>query len=520
MKLKLKHGAVSLYLWLGLIASSSAASPPDNSQILHLLNRISFGPRSGDIEKVRSQGTENYIQQQLSPQTIPEPQNLSDRLNSLETLQKTPAQLFAEYGRPRQEKGQKPTPEALRVARQKSRLILQQAVTARLLRSAESPRQLQEVMVDFWYNHFNVYSDKGLDRLWVGAYEQEAIRPYALGKFRELLGATSHHPAMLYYLDNWQNTDPKSSGAKGRFQGLNENYARELMELHTLGVNGGYTQQDVIALARIFTGWGFPRRPEQTEGYSFYFDAKRHDFSDKVFLGQTIKGSGENEGQQALDILAKSPATAKNISYQLAQYFVADSPPDALVDRLSQRFIETDGDIRAVLQTLFRSPEFWDKKNYSAKLKTPYQYAISAVRATNKQVENFQPLYGTLQQLGMAPYGCPTPDGYKNTQDAWLNPDAIARRLSFVTALASDRLSLNTPPANTNQSGWMLPQSSSLSNPSLPRGGKRSNQLIDPSQLVNTLGDNFSANTKSAIASSPANLRAALILGSPEFMHR
>ncbi|MEG5062475.1 DUF1800 domain-containing protein [Microcoleus sp. B3-A4] len=520
MNLKLKYRALLLYLWLGLIASSSAASPPDNSQILHLLNRISFGPRLGDIEKVRSRGTENYIQQQLSPETIPEPPNLTTRINSLETLQKTPAELFVEYGRPPVQNGQKPRPEAIRAARQKSRIILQQAVIARLLRAAESPRQLQEVMVDFWYNHFNVYSDKGLDRLWVGAYELEAIRPYALGKFRELLGATSRHPAMLYYLDNWQNTAPQSSGVQGRFQGLNENYARELIELHTLGVNGGYTQQDVIALARIFTGWGFSPRSGQNDGYSFYFDAKRHDFSDKVFLGQTIKGSGETEGEQALNILAKSPATAKHVSYKLAQYFVADSPPNALVDRLSQRFLETDGDIREVLNTLFRSREFWDKKNYSAKFKTPYQYVISAVRATNQKVENFQPLYGYLQQLGMPPYGCQTPDGYKNTQNAWLNPDAIARRLSFVTALASNPLYLSSPPADKNQSGWMLPQIGTPSNSSLARGPKESKEPIDSSQLANTLGNNFSANTKSAIESSPANLRAALILGSPEFMHR
>lgn len=521
MNVKLKYGAVFLYLWLGLITTSSAATPPDNSKILHLLNRMSFGPQPGDIEKVRSTTTENYIQQQLSPETIPEPQNLTDRINSLETLQKTPAELFAEYDSILPKNGEKPTAEALAAAGQKSRLILQQAVKARLLRAAESPRQLQELMVDFWYNHFNVYSNKEKTRLWFGAYEQEAIRPHSLGKFRDLLGATARHPAMLYYLDNWQNTDPKSSGAKGRFQGLNENYARELMELHSLGVNGGYSQQDVIALARIFTGWGFPqRRRNISDDYKFYFDAKRHDFSDKVFLGKKIEGTGENEGEQALDILAKHPATAKHVSYKLAQYFVADSPPKVLVDRLSKRFLETGGDIREVLKTLFRSREFWDKKNYNAKFKTPYQYVISAVRATGKKVENFQPLYSYLQQLGMTPYGCLTPDGYKNTQEAWLNSDAIARRLNFATALASDRLSLNSPPANPNQSGWILPQAIALSNSPLVTGGKETANPIDASQLANTLGNQLSDRTKSAIGSSSPNLRAALILGSPEFMHK
>lgn len=518
MKVKIRYGAISLYLLLGLITSSSAANPPENSQkILHLLNRIGFGPRSGDIEKVRSQGIENYIKQQLSPETIPEPQNLTDRINSLETLQKTPAELSKEYANILRKHGKQPTPEARQEARQKARFILQQAVQARMLRAAESPRQLREVMVDFWYNHFNVSSDKGLVRLWMGVYEKDAIRPHTLGKFRDLLGATARHPAMLYYLDNWQNTDPKSSGARGRFQGLNENYARELMELHTLGVGGGYSQQDVIALARIFTGWGFPRDATTTDGYRFYFDANRHDFSDKMFLGKTIKGSGESEGEQALDILANSPATAKHISYKLAQYFLADNPPNALVDRLSQRFLETKGDIRAVLNTLFRSPEFWDAKNYGAKFKSPYQYVISAVRSTDKKVENFQQLYGYLQQLGMPLYGCPTPDGYKNTRDAWLNPDAISRRLSFATALAGDRLSLNSPPVNKDESGWMLPQTSIPVNSPLLN---RKVEPVNPLQLANTLGNNFSAKTRSAIDSSPANLRAALILGSPEFMQK
>ncbi|MGL5061932.1 MAG: DUF1800 domain-containing protein, partial [Microcoleus sp.] len=479
MKIKIRVGAISLYLLLGLITSSSAATPPENSQkILHLLNRIGYGPRSGDIDRVRSQGIENYIKQQLSPEHIPEPQKLTDRINSLATLQKTPNELSAEYTKILRQNGQPPTPEARQAARQKARLILQQSVQSRMLRAAESPRQLQEVMVDFWYNHFNVYSDKGLVRLWMGVYERDAIRPHALGKFRNLLGETARHPAMLYYLDNWQNTDPKSSGARGRFQGLNENYARELMELHTLGVGGGYSQQDVIALARIFTGWGFPRDAARSGDYKFYFDAKRHDFTDKVFLGKTIKGSGESEGEQALDILANSPATAKHISYKLAQYFVADNPPNSLVDRLSQRFLETKGDIRAVLTTLFNSREFWDEKNYGAKFKTPYQYVISAVRSSDKKVENFQQLYGYLQQLGMPLYGCLSPDGYKNTQDAWLNPDAIARRLTFATALANDRLSLNSPPANKNESGWMLPQTITPPNPPLVRGGTGERQLL------------------------------------------
>jgi uncharacterized protein (DUF1800 family) len=360
----------------------------------------------------------------------------------------------------------------------------------------------------------------------VGAYEEEAIRPYALGHFRQLLEATAKHPAMLFYLDNWQNTAPNSPGAKGRFKGLNETYARELMELHTLGVDGGYTQQDVTTLARILTGWGFTRPlPQDTsDGYWSSFDAKRHDFSDKVFLGQTIKGSGIKEGEQALDILAQSPATAHHISYQLAQYFVADQPPPALVERLAQRFQQTDGDIREVLNTLFHSPEFWDMKNYNAKFKTPYQYVISSVRATGVEVHNFRPIYGMLQQLGMPLYGCLTPDGYKNTQDAWLNPDAMTRRLSFATALASGRLPLSQYPkdlgiglplANTQMPG----QDQTAMMPTPPIISLSKSQPVDATQLSNTLGNYFSAQTQSAIAASPRQLSASLILGSPEFMH-
>ena len=317
--------------------------------------------------------------------------------------------------------------------------------------------------------------------------EEQAIRPNVLGKFRALLEATAKHPAMLYYLDNWQNKAPNRPAARGRFKGLNENYARELMELHTLGVNGGYTQQDVITLARIFTGWGFPpRRQGEAVQAEFYFDANRHDSSDKVFLGQTIKGSGMAEAEQALDILARHPATAHHISYKLAQYFVADEPPQSLVDKLAKRFQDTDGDIRAVLDTLFHSREFLDPKYYNAKFKTPYQYVISAIRATGMDVQNVRPVAGVLRQLSMQLYGCSTPDGYKNTQSAWLNPDAMLRRISFATTLAAGRFAGSKP--------------------------------VDAQQLSKTLGNNFSTQTKEVMESSDKQIQAALILGSPEFM--
>jgi uncharacterized protein (DUF1800 family) len=398
---------------------------------------------------IKKLGVDAYIEQQLHPDAIPQPPALTNQLSQLETLNLTPVQLL-EQTSPANVPGQTATAEQRKASRQKQNYVLEQATQARLLQAIESPRQLQEVMVDFWYNHFNVFSGKGIDRVLVGAYEQAAIRPYALGRFRDLLEATARHPAMLYYLDNWQSSATNAGKNVQQKQGLNENYARELMELHTLGVDGGYTQQDVIALAKILTGWTFRRSAQAgTDPNGFYFNSKRHDFSDKVFLGHAIKGSGMAEAEQALDILAKSPATARHISYQLAQYFVADQPPSALVEQLTQKFLDTNGDIRAVLSTLFHSAEFQDAHYDNTKFKTPYQYVVSAVRATGITVKNVRPLSGILQQLGMPIYGYLTPDGYKNTADVWLNPDAMTRRISFATALASGRLPLTTLPVES-----------------------------------------------------------------------
>ncbi|MBD2300401.1 DUF1800 domain-containing protein [Nostoc sp. FACHB-190] len=487
-----------LLLFILLVGSDPiyAANKPVDPKILHIINRLSFGAKPGEIQKVESLGVERYIKAQLSPNSISESPSLTRQLSQLETLNLNTVELRNYLKAPPQA-----TPEEKKALQKKGGKILQEAVKARLLRATSSNRQLQEVMVDFWYNHFNVYSGKGNARYWVGAYEQEAIRPYALGRFRDLLGATAHHPAMLVYLDNSQNKASRRPGATPR---VNENYARELMELHTLGADGGYTQQDVIALARIFTGWGIARPGQQTNGKSvFYFDPKFHDPNDKVFLGRTIKASGQAEGEQALDILAQSPATAHHISYQLAQYFVSDRPPAILVDRLAQRFRNTDGNIRAVLETLFQSPEFWDKKYFNAKFKTPFQYTVSAVRATGLEVNNTIPLSRNLEQLEMPVYGCRTPDGYKNTQDVWLNPEAMNRRLSFATALGSGRLPLLGIANNQ-------PKNKSI-NPVQP---------LDATQLINTLGNSLSPKTQSAIAASPPELKAALVLGSPEFMRR
>lgn len=508
MTVKPKFWILSLLILLGGINPSNAAPKPVDPKVLHIINRLSFGPRPGDVERVESIGVDSYIKEQLSPDSIPESQDLINKLSQLQTLQMNPVKLL-EYGTT----GQKANQEEITAARKRAKQVEEEVINARLLRATTSPRQLEEVMVDFWYNHFNVYIGKGRDGVWVGAYEQDAIRPYALGRFRDLLEATAHHPAMLFYLDNWQNRNANNPAARRKNQGLNENYARELMELHTLGVDGGYTQQDVITLARIFTGWGLVNNNAQiNDGSGFYFDPKRHDFSDKVFLGQQIKGSGQAEGEQALDILARSPATAHHISYQLAQYFVSDNPPTDLVKRLTQRYLTTNGNIRDVLFTLFHSSEFWDAKNFNAKFKTPYEYAISSVRATGLEINNTKPIFNLLQQLAMPLYGCVTPDGYKNTQDAWLNPDAITRRLNFATAIANGNVPIARIPKNSDP-GTKIQVAGNIAqaNPPMP---------LDAVQLANTLGNLFSPTTENAIASSPEKIRATLILGSPEFMRR
>jgi uncharacterized protein (DUF1800 family) len=501
---------------------------PSERQPLHLLNRVAFGPSPDDLSTVARIGADRWLAEQLDC-AHPEPPELRRQLAELETLRLNPIQLFAEYGPPAGPAAAK-DPAARKAARQQGRIIVQQAMRARLYRAIAAPNQLQEVMTAFWFNHFNIFAGKGLDYLWVGAYEEEAIRPHVLGRFRDLLGATATHPAMLFYLDNWQNTAPNSPGARGRFAGINENYARELMELHTLGVNGGYSQQDVIALAHILTGWGIVRREPPGLGRprmlgagevgsrdGFGFDPSRHDFTDKRLLGETIRGSGVKEGERALDLLARHPSTARHVSFQLAQYFVADNPSPALVERLAARYQAADGTIRDVLETLFTSPEFWAQRCYAAKFKTPYEFVVSAARAIGVPVLNPRPLLNTMAGLGMPLYGCQTPDGYKNTQEAWLNPEAMMIRLSFATGLGSGRLPLSRPVTDFQDDQAegaprpaARPPVDPVTRPTLP----------DPASLAMTLGDIFSPGTAAAVEAAPPQLRVPLILGSPEFMMR
>src|SRR5215468_2105016 len=419
------------------------AQPVPDRQVIHVLNRLAFGPTLEDFDRVKAIGVDRYIAEQLAPEATPEPFELAWRLAAFDTLKHNAVQLRQLYGPLPSIRGFKFPSEFAKARRERAQAIVREAAQARILRAVLSRRQLQEVMVDFWFNHFNVFAGKDLDHLWIGDYERQAIRPFALGRFRNLLFATTKHPAMLVYLDNTLSTAAGSPARRGNRSGLNENFAREVMELHTLGVDGGYTQEDVITLARILTGWSI-NRPDAREfpDQAAVFEGTRHDFSPKVFLGYALRSRGKAEGEEALDILAKSPVTARYIAFELAQYFVADEPPTFLVDRLAARFLATDGNIREVVSVLFASREFWE--SYGQKYKTPYQFVISAVRAAGAPVDNTRPLLSSMSQLGMPLFGCLTPDGYKNTEDAWLSPDATARRINFAAALAQGKLPTGT----------------------------------------------------------------------------
>ncbi len=512
-------------LGLAALASGrvSAQSEPD-TEALHVLNRLAYGPAPGDIERVMQMGVERYIDEQLHPERLPLAPALMQQLVALDTTRLSQRELIRQF-REAQQSARNDSEEGKAQRREFYQRLTLQAGEARLLRALQSPAQLHEVMVDFWFNHFNVFIGKGLDRALVENYEREAIRPYAMGRFRDLLGATAHHPAMLFYLDNWQSVaagyePPRAAAPAAKASGLNENYARELMELHTLGVDGGYTQADVTELARMLTGWTFNPRPGATDS-AFYFDARRHDNGEKQWLGRRVPGRGQAEGEDALDVLAVHSATARRIGYKLAQYFVADEPPPALVERLSRRFLDSGGDIRAVLKALFDNAEFRAPRAANAKFKTPYRYLLSVVRASGIAISNVRPLVATAYQLGMPLYGCQTPDGYKNTEVAWLNPEAITRRINFANAFASGRLPFARPIDDMETVG--------MGKAALERAVDRASTArfnpawgtppIDADVVLRVLGSGISARTRVAVAQVDPGLRAALVLGSPDFMH-
>jgi uncharacterized protein (DUF1800 family) len=422
---------------------------------------------------------------------------------------------------------------------------------AKILRAVYSQRQFEEVMIDFWCNHFNVFVDKGLDRLMVTSYERDVIRPHALGKFEDLLVATAKSPAMLFYLDNWLSVGPNSAQALGipanpygpygrprlprpnaaKRSGLNENYGRELMELHTLSVNGGYSQRDVTEVAKVFTGWTIDK---PAQGGGFKFDPRMHEPGPKFVLGHKIKAKGEGEGLDVLHLLAMSPQTAHFISLKLAQRFVSDDPPPALVDRMAKTFLKKKGDIREVLDTLFHSPEFWDDTTYRAKVKTPLEFVASAVRATGAEIEDAQPLVGQLNRMGMPLYGAQPPTGYSMKAETWVSSSALLTRMNFALALTSgkikgvkvDAVQLAGTSSGTPDAAATL----AMLEASLLVGGvsqQTHDSIVAQMDAAGKNGaqpkpDNKAGARKPADTARPpdVNTIAGLLLGSPEFQRR
>ena len=484
--------ALALVVGVGTVVSGASAPEPqdDAATVTHVLNRLAYGPRPGDVARVQRMGVRAWIAGQLHPERLPDPA-VDVRLAGFETLRLSSATIVRDYERPvieeRRERQRQagattpagdpatpddPTPGPPREptpAQRKSRQVMAELGDAKLLRAVYSERQLEAVLTDFWFNHFNVFAGKGPTRAYVTEYERDVIRPHVFGRFRDLLGATARSAAMLFYLDNWENVDPDGAArvasrlsarggpprGRGRLarpsrpagappdgnarppRGLNENYARELMELHTLGVDGGYSQADVVAVARAFTGWTM--RPR--EGSGFTFVAAMHDAKAKTVLGHPIRaGGGVDDGEQVLDLLAAHPSTARFIATKLVRRFVSDAPPQALVDRAAARFRETGGDLREVVRVIVTSPEFFAPDVRGNKLKTPFELVASALRASAAEVVNPRPLERTLRELGMPSYFCQPPTGYDDTAVAWNSPGALVTRMNLAVSLGHDTL--------------------------------------------------------------------------------
>jgi uncharacterized protein (DUF1800 family) len=430
--------------------------------------------------------------------------------------------------------------ETLMSLRNPERVVISELTQAKLLRAIYSERQLDEVMTDFWFNHFNVFINKGSDRFLLTSYERDAIRPHALGKFEDLLIATAQSPAMLFYLDNWLSVGPNSEvglglaprrrNARGRRPqarpakargkaptGLNENYGRELMELHTLSVNGGYSQKDVTEVAKVFTGWTID---QPKNGSGFRFDPRMHEPGPKFVLGHKIKENGQKEGRQVLHMLAENPKTAHFISQKLAMRFVADDPPPALVDRMSQTFLKKHGDIREVLRTMFQSPEFWSPEAYRAKVKTPLEFVVSAVRASGAQVDDTRPLLNTLNTMGMPPYGMQPPTGYSMKADAWVNSSALLGRMNFALGLVAGKVrGVSVDPKQLANGATDADSALSMLETAL-LGGDISKQTHDT--ISKQLDDPAISQRRFDDAPRSPNIAAiaGLILGSPEFQRR
>lgn len=492
----------------------------EDQKIMHILNRLGFGARPGDIEKVERVGIKRYIEQQLNPALIGDAA-CEAKLKELDIFSMTSAEVFGKYPNPgvllrvagqndgtrRQGAEQNPAGiENMADEREKRRETLSelyakydlrpanrlvpQIAANRILRAVYSERQLQEVMVDFWQNHFNVYAGKAVVRWYIPSYERDVLRKHALGNFRDLVVGTAKHPAMLFFLDNFQSQSPnverpaqnrrRARGRNGRAnarrvereevsermrpqRGINENYARELMELHTMGVDSGYTQADIQEVAKAFTGWTIvdPRgvqavaekvgnrsqerateriRRMGLESGEFYFNARRHVSGPKMVLGHTVNEGGMDDGLKVIDILVKHPATARFIARKLAVKFVSDRPGEDLVDRVAAAFTRSNGDIKTTLRAIFEDPEFFDVENYRAKIKTPFELTVSSIRQLGGNTNGGPAMLAMLNKLGEVPYGFQAPTGYPDTAEDWVNTGALLERINFAVAIASNRI--------------------------------------------------------------------------------
>jgi len=461
-------------------------------RVIHFLNRTSFGPTREEVERLHRLGIHAYLDEQLHPEKIADG-FVEEKIAGLKSMRLSARELLELYPPPKQAANPTMAPPMEMAG---PRQVILELQLARLLRAVYSQRQLYEVMVDFWSNHFNIFAAKGADRWLTTPYDRDTIRPHALGKFSDLLRATAQSPAMLFYLDNWLSAAPDSAAQRfapaNRRRGLNENYAREIMELHTLGVDGGYTQKDVQEVARCFTGWTI-RQPRGAGG--FYFEPRIHDAGEKFVLGTRIAaGGGVEDGLKVIDLLARHPSTAQFIATKLTRRFIADEPPKSIVSKAAAAFRQSDGDMRTVLRTIVEAPEFYDRGNYRGKVKKPLEYVASALRITGAEMQITHQLLRYLGRMGEPLFLAQPPTGYPDAAASWISPDMLLTRMNFAADLISNRL----PGTRFNKEA-----------------------AANTEQLVTFIApESLSPSTQAVLGESSGNDALVLLLAAPEFQRR